>query len=40
MYYLSGINPGVYTLQVNNTLKFPLLVNPQPYQDIQPILLR
>ncbi len=40
MYYFSGINPGVYTLRVNGILNFPLVVRPQPYQDIPPILLR
>ena len=39
MYYISGIYPGVYTLQVNGILNFPLVVYPQPYQDIPPILL-
>lgn len=40
MYYLPGINPGAYTLRINGRLNFPLRVNPQPYQDIPPILLR
>lgn len=40
IYFMPRINPGAYTLQINGILKFPLFVNPQPYQDIPPILLR
>lgn len=40
MYYFSRILPGVYTLQVNGVLNFPLTVYPTPQQDIPPILIR
>lgn len=40
MYYFSGIAPGAYNIQVNGRVSFPLMVNPQPYQDVPPILLR
>lgn len=40
MYYFSRIMPGVYTLQVNGALNFPLTVYSVPQQDIPPILLR
>jgi hypothetical protein len=38
IYYMWGINPGLYTLQVNGRSLYPLRVNAQPRQDIKPIL--
>jgi hypothetical protein len=40
MYYMAGVAPGSYTLQVNGILQFGLSVYAQPFQDIPPILLR
>lgn len=39
MYYLRGVPPGSYILQVGGT-NYPLQVFPQPAQDIQAVLLR
>lgn len=40
MYYLQGMAPGIYTLVVNGSLRFPLTVYNIPFQDIPPILYR
>jgi hypothetical protein len=39
MYYLKGIQPGSYVLQING-VNYPLNVTPVPTQDIQAILVR
>ena len=39
MYYMGGIVPGQYVLQVNGMMNYPIAVMPMPSQDIPPILL-
>jgi len=38
MYYLPNVEPGNYTLKVNDKLDFSVQVNDQAFQDISPIL--
>ena len=38
MYYFRNIQPGQYTLTVNETVKVPLQVEDKPLQDIGPVL--
>jgi hypothetical protein len=39
-YYFSNIQPGMHELVVNGRIRVPILIQPQPYQDIPPVLVR
>jgi len=40
MYYMRNIRPGNYYLQVQNSRNYHITIHNQPFQDIQPILIR
>ena len=39
-YYFSNIQPGMHELVVNRRIRLPVLIQPQPYQDIPPVLVQ
>lgn len=39
-YYFSNIQPGMHELVVNRRIRLPVLIHPQPYQDIPPVLVQ